>query len=81
MSPRKRKRADTEDFSALAWLKFNAFSLEERIAMLREAGIPADVDTVDHYFSQLVETAIEQNMKLLGADWPGKTTDDLLKKV
>ncbi len=67
MSPRKRDRADTEDFSALAWLKFNAFSLEERVAMLREAGIPADADTVDHYFTQLVETAIKEGLELLGA--------------
>ncbi len=64
----------------MAWLKFNAFSVEERITMLREAGIPADADTVDHYFAQLVETAIEQNMELLGADWPGSPNPDLLKK-
>ena len=67
MSPRKKDRPDTEGFRALAWEKFNAFPLEEKVAMLNEAGIPADASTVTHYFNQLIEIAIDSDMELLGA--------------
>ncbi len=77
--PPSKKRADTESFRALAWRKFNAFSLEERVAMLQQAGIPADENTVSHFYSQLIEIAINDDMELLGANWPDGPQPDLLK--
>ena len=80
MSKPKKTREDMRGFRELAWEKFNAFSLEEKVEMLKADGIPADEHTVNYYFSQLVEIAIERDLELLGAGWPWGPESGLLKK-
>ena len=70
MSRSKKSLADLDDFRALAWSKFDALDDDEKVKMLKEYGLPADVGTTHYYFSQLIEIAIEQDKGLLGAALP-----------